>query len=225
MMRTDSPVTVDRDQARQLVMRELAQGKYHRQSLPSPSPSTATPTPPLHPPPPHASSAPHVLVILLVILAISLLLIVLLRLRRTGGRRTDKKGKSRATGGQRASTLAGEVLVGAARHRHDAEVAATAADWALAVRERFRAVIATLDERGLLPERADRTADEAARDAGGIMPAHANVLMAASRVFDDIEYGEYVGTQSGYAVISEVDDLVCSALPDTARPPLTTSGV
>src|SRR5947209_3905918 len=99
-----------------------------------------------------------------------------------------------------ARQLAIRELSKAQYHRSAAQAAA-GGDFAEAIRERFRAVIATLDERGLLPERADRTADEAAADAGAILPTHAEVLVAAARAFDEVEYGEYVGTPEAYAVI------------------------
>jgi hypothetical protein len=39
------------------------------------------------------------------------------------------------------------------------------------------------------------------------------VLTAAARAFDDVEYGEFVGTAEGYRLISEVDELVSAARP------------
>jgi len=224
MARTDTPVTVGSEDARQLAIRELSKSQYHSQPLPSPSPSTATPTPT---PPAHAASSSHALTIVLIILAIFVLVAaVLLILRWLGRPRTEEKSKSKPKSSTRrtAESEAEEVLFGAARHRRDAELAAAAGIWADAIRERFRAVIATLDERGLLPERADRTADEAARDAGAILPAHAAVLAAAARAFDEVEYGEYVGTPNGYAVISDVDELVRTEQRDTVQLPAASSG-
>ncbi len=218
--RADTPVTVTSEQARQLAIQELSKPEYHRiPASPSPSPSTATPSPP---PPSHASSSNHGLTIALIVLAIILLAIALLLFLRWLGRpRTSKKRKSDSTKKATTAGAADEILTGAARHRRDAELAAAAGDWAEAIRERFRAVIATLDERGLLPERADRTADEAARDAGAILPPHRAILEAAARAFDEVEYGKYVGTADAYAVISSVDDLVRTETPGTLQ--LTTA--
>jgi hypothetical protein len=219
MARTDTPVTVSSDEARQQAIRELSKSQYHyTPSTPLPSPSTATPSPT---PPPHAASSFHGLTIALIVLAVFLLVVaVLLILRWIGKPRTSKKSKkASADGGKSALGRIEEVLTGAARHRRDAELAAAAGDWAQAIRERFRAVIATLDERGLLPERADRTADEAARDAGEVLPEGAEVLMAAACAFDEVEYGEYVGTEAGYAVISQVDELVRGGQSGTLQLP------
>jgi Domain of unknown function (DUF4129) len=213
--RMDAPVVVSSDQAHQMAVRELAKSKYHTgpatgppQQLPSVGASP--------PPPPHqTSSVGHAGMIVLVILAaIVLVLAIVLLLRRLGRPRTQKKSK-KPTKSSAGAAATQEPLVGAARHRRAAEVAADAGDWAEAIRERFRAVIATLDERGLLPERVDRTADEAAHDAGALLPAHASVLTAAARAFDDVEYGEFVGTAEGYRLISEVDGLVSAARPES----------
>ncbi len=222
MMRADTPVDVSSDQARQLAIQELSKSQYHRNSLfspPSAQPSTAVPSPPPAQPkqPPTPS---HALTVVLVILAIFILVVVvLLIVRRLGKPRTEKKSKEKTAKRGDPSGAVEEVLTGAAAHRRDAERAAATGNWAEAIRERFRAVIATLDERGLLPERADRTADEAAHDAGAILPAHAGVLAAAARAFDEVEYGEYVGTPEAYTVISEVDELVRTEQPGTLRLP------
>jgi hypothetical protein len=220
MMRADTPVTVNSDQARQMAIRELSKSQYHRGALPTPSPSTALPSPPPLRQPPHPPSPSHALAVVLIILAIFVLVVVvLLVLRWLGKPRTEKRRKEKAEQGAGAGNTVEEVLPGAALHRHNAELAASAGDFAEAIRERFRAVIATLDERGLLPERADRTADEAARDAGAILPAHAEVLVAAARAFDEVEYGEYIGTPEAYAVISRVDELVRTEVPGTLQLP------
>jgi type II secretory pathway pseudopilin PulG len=212
---TDTPVTVTSDQARQLAIHELSKPEYHQvpsSPTPSPLPSTAIPSPP----PAHTTSSSHVPTIVLIVLAIIVLVIALVLFLRWLGRPRDaKKRKSGKDSQSAAARAADEVLTGAALHRRNAELAAAAQDWAEAIRERFRAVIATLDERGLLPERADRTADEAARDAGVILPAHSAVLAAAARAFDEVEYGEYVGTPDAYAVISNVDELVRTEQPGT----------
>jgi hypothetical protein len=225
-VRADPPVTVDSEQARQLAIRELAKSQYHRspatpQPSPSPSPSSPSPTPVSH-----SVSTPHGLVVFLIILAVVLLVVaILLVLRRIGKVRTSKKSSSKSDKKTDSLDSAAEVLTGAALRRRNAEVAAAAGDWAEAIRERFRAVIGTLDERGLLPERADRTADEAARDAGAVLPAHADALLAAARAFDEVEYGEYVGTADGYAVISRVDEAVRTEQRGTLQLPVATANI
>ncbi|HET9171858.1 MAG TPA: DUF4129 domain-containing protein [Actinospica sp.] len=207
------PVTPGRDQAQQEAARELAQGKYHEQPAASgPSPTTPSPTPTVSTPSPtptsnashHSSGTTILLVILLIVVLGAALLLVL---RRIGKPRKDEKTK-KDKGKHLAGGAAETPLFGAALHRHNAEQAAKGGDWQEAIRERFRAVIAVLDERSLLPERKDRTADEAARDAGELLPEHADALREAARAFDEVEYGEYLGTPEGYAVIGAVDDAI-----------------
>ena len=205
------PVTPNRQQAQQQASQELAQGKYHVPST-GPSPSPSTPTPSVSTPSPtptpntsHHSSSGTILLVILLIVVVGIA--VLLILRRIGKPRRDASEKSKT-----AKHLAGgasEVpLFGAALHRHNAAQAAKGGDWQEAIRERFRAIIAVLDEQALLPERRDRTADEAARDAGGLLPEHAAALRDAARAFDEVEYGDYLGTAEKYAVIEAVDEAI-----------------
>jgi hypothetical protein len=93
----------------------------------------------------------------------------------------------------------------AADHRHAAEAAAAQGNLAEAVRERFRAIVRGLEERGVLDERSGRTVDEVAREAGARLPDYANALRAAARVFDDVWYGGHPATASNYQRLSELD--------------------
>jgi Domain of unknown function (DUF4129) len=209
-----APMTPGRDSAQQAAAQELAQGKYHLTPSPSPSAPSASPTPSVASPSPtptpapskhHSSTGTILLVILLIVVLGTVLLLIL---RRIGKPRKDEKQKKTDKSARRAAEAPEIPLTGAALQRHNAELAARAGDWQEAIRGRFRAVIATLDERSLLPERKDRTADEAARDAGALLPEHAPALLDAVRAFDEVEYGEYLGTPEGYAVISAVDEAI-----------------
>jgi hypothetical protein len=221
LIRAGVPVTPDQQQAQQMAQQELAQGKYHT-APPAPStspsatvPTTPTPTPtPAQPPAQHSSSVSTTLlvIVLIVVLGTALLLI----LRKIGRPHRDVKAQKQAKEEAKQAKVAAKSnaapvappLTGAALMRYNAEQAAAHGDWQEAIRERFRAVIAVLDERGLLRERRDRTADEAARDAGEILPEHAAALAQAALAFDEVEYGEYLGSAEGYRVISAVDDAV-----------------
>jgi hypothetical protein len=217
-----APVAPDRQDAQQQAARELAQGKYHVQPTPTPSATTSSPTPSVASPSPsptpaatHHSSTGTILLVILLIVVLGTALLLLLR--KMGKPRKDHAAKEKKP--KHLAGGAGEVpLTGAALLRHNAEQAARGGDWQEAIRERFRAVIATLDERRLMPERRDRTADEAARDAGDLLPEHAAALRDAARAFDEVEYGEYLGTPEGYAVISAVDEAI-AATPVDAIPP------
>lgn len=99
----------------------------------------------------------------------------------------------------------------AADYRAAAESAAEAGAWAAAAIERFRAVIATLEERGVIDRRSGRTADEAARDGGDALPALRSRLIQGAALFDSVRYGHRAATASDYASVVALDDAVRSA--------------
>ena len=69
----------------------------------------------------------------------------------------------------------------------------------------FRALVRGLEERALLDPRPGRTADEAATEAGRLLPGHASELRAAAQVFDGVRYGGQAATGAGYARITRLD--------------------
>ena len=77
----------------------------------------------------------------------------------------------------------------ASAHFARADAAATAGDWDLAVAERFRGLVRSLEERTLIDSRAGRTAGEIAGQAGTTLPDCADALDRAARTFDDVRYG------------------------------------
>ena len=99
----------------------------------------------------------------------------------------------------------------AAEHRAAADAHAAAGEWAEAVRERLRAVVRDLEERGVLEPRPGRTADEAAAEAGAVLPACAAPLRAGARIFDDVWYGGRPGTRAADEELRALDQAVRSA--------------
>jgi hypothetical protein len=99
----------------------------------------------------------------------------------------------------------------AAEHRAAADAHAASGEWAEAVRERLRAVVRDLEERGVLEPRPGRTADEAATEAGALLPACAGPLRAGARVFDDVWYGGRPGTRAADEELRALDQAVRSA--------------
>lgn len=132
---------------------------------------------------------------LAVVIAVLLLLVVALRLR--------LGPLHRAPAG--SVPLFDDRPLSAAEHRAAAERHATAQEWDLAVRERMRALVRSLEERALLDPRPGRTADEAAAEAGRPLPGHAARLHTAARDFDDITYGGRPGTPEVYARLRDLD--------------------
>ena len=96
----------------------------------------------------------------------------------------------------------------AAEHRAAAEAAAASGDLAEAIRERFRAVVRELEQRGVLEPRAGRTVDEVAAEAGKALPSLADDLRGAAVSFDDVWYGGRTATAERYRQLVTVDDRV-----------------
>jgi hypothetical protein len=106
----------------------------------------------------------------------------------------------------------------AADHRAAADAHAAAGRWDLAVRERLRAVIRSLEERGLLEPRAGRTADEAAAEAGRALPDCAADLRSAALTFDDIWYGGGTASQADDRQLRDLDERVRRSRPVLVGP-------
>ncbi|MFS8104792.1 DUF4129 domain-containing protein [Lentzea alba] len=93
-------------------------------------------------------------------------------------------------------------------HRRAAQEAAAAGEFAEAIRERFRALVRELEQRGVLEPRAGRTVDEVALEAGRALPALADDLRGAAVSFDDVWYGGRTATSERYEELVSVDDRV-----------------
>ncbi|SDG11980.1 protein of unknown function [Lentzea fradiae] len=135
-------------------------------------------------------------VTVLVVVAVIIVIVVRLRAGRT----------ARAL--RRGGAVFGTATLTAAEHRAAADRAAEAGDLAEAVRERFRAVVRELEQRGVLDARAGRTVDEVAFEAGQALPALAADLRGAAVQFDDVWYGGRPATEEGYRRLVSVDGRV-----------------
>ncbi|MFI2241441.1 DUF4129 domain-containing protein [Streptomyces chrestomyceticus] len=147
---------------------------------------------------------------LLAIVLVVLLLAVALRLRLGALRRTPTSG---------GGALFGDRPRTAAEHRAAAERHAADSRWTEAVQERMRAIVLALEERTLLAPGPGRTADEAASEAGRVLPAHAERLRAAARAFDDVTYGGRPGTAQEYAALSTLDTDLRHSKPQLSAAP------
>lgn len=96
----------------------------------------------------------------------------------------------------------------AANYRLEAAAAAADGRWGDAIVARMRALARGLEESGLLPERAGRTADELAAEVALDRPDAATITARAARVFDEVAYGGRTGTGIGYADVSEADHVL-----------------
>lgn len=98
-------------------------------------------------------------------------------------------------------------------HRAAADQFAADARWNEAVQERMRAVVRALEERSVLQARPDRTAGEAATDAGQALPALAPRLRDAARSFDEVTYGHRTADAAAYRSMKELDTALTSSRP------------
>jgi hypothetical protein len=111
-------------------------------------------------------------------------------------------------------------VVTARDHRLRAASLASAGEYSAAILECVRAIARQLEERGILAPRAGLTADEIADEAGQALPSDAGALRDAARLFDDVCYGQRLGTQDGYQRLRELDARIeaAGAEPRPAAP-------
>jgi hypothetical protein len=197
LLLTDVPVDIDRDTARRLAAEELSGPKY-RDAQPNILQQVA-----------QwlgeqlekllnglSSVVPGGIFGLLLVLVLLIVLVVVVRLR-TGKVARASRADRLVFDGQRKS---------AADYRRSAAEAASAGRYDDAVRDRFRAVVRALEERALLDARSGRTADEAAIEAGVLLPNVAGELRHGARLFDDVHYGGREGTEAAYTALTELDE-------------------
>jgi hypothetical protein len=99
----------------------------------------------------------------------------------------------------------------AAELRRRAEHSAAAGDFTAAIIEQVRATAADIEERGILPVRPGRTANEFAAQAGRALPDLARDLTTVALLFDDLLYGGRDGSASGYERARGLDAKLRSA--------------
>lgn len=104
----------------------------------------------------------------------------------------------------------------AAELRRSADALAAAGRWSEAVLDRFRAILRSLEERAVVDERPGRTAHEAAVQAAEVLPPRAADLHRASRLFDDVCYGDVEAGRDDDAWLRQVDDAVRNTRPVAA---------
>ncbi|MGC0274211.1 DUF4129 domain-containing protein [Pseudactinotalea sp. Z1739] len=98
--------------------------------------------------------------------------------------------------------------------RTAAAAASERGDYALAVLERFRAVVRGLDERDILTDRLGRTAHEAAEQAGAAFGDQAGALRAAGELFDAVRYGSAVPGSEQDAWLRDLDERIARTRPE-----------
>ena len=103
----------------------------------------------------------------------------------------------------------------AAELRASADALAAEGRWDEAVLDRFRAILRSLEERVVLAERPGWTADEASAEAATAFPASADDLRRASRLFDDVCYGDLHAGPQDEAWLRTLDRTLTDTRPIT----------
>ncbi|WP_405159693.1 DUF4129 domain-containing protein [Nocardia sp. NBC_01499] len=110
-------------------------------------------------------------------------------------------------------------LGAAADHRAAAENAARQRDFDSALRERFRAVLRGLEQRGVLEVRRSRTARETADDVTTALPLDvAAEFDPAAHSFDEVVYGGRRATEDEYRRLEYADRFSAAAPPPVLEP-------
>jgi hypothetical protein len=106
----------------------------------------------------------------------------------------------------------------AAQIRKAADGAAARGDWTLAVLERFRAIIRSLEERDLIDDRPGVTADEAAADTSRRFPDAQVPMTDGATLFDSVRYGNAVATEEDDRALRHLDAFLAPRTLLTAAP-------
>lgn len=196
------PLELDRDEARELAVRELANPRYDAQPplwqqalewlIEQVAQLLARATGAL-------SDVVGAVVLAVIVVVLAVFLIRYGPLARRAASATDP--------------VFGTARRSARDHRAAADAAAAAGDWATAVVERYRAVVVTLADRSLIDLRPGRTAAEAARDGGSALPDLAERLTAGATAFDRVQYGGEAATAEDDERLRELDQAVRTARP------------
>jgi hypothetical protein len=96
-------------------------------------------------------------------------------------------------------------------HRRIAAELEAAGRWRDALREWLRAVVSSIEERGVLDRRPGRTGAATAREAGPLLPSLASELAAVTAAFDEVWYGGRPATRDDAAAAHRVADAVLRA--------------
>ena len=103
-------------------------------------------------------------------------------------------------------------------HLARADAAAAAGAWDVAVTERFRGLVRSLEERTLIERRPGRTAHEVAHEAAGPLPGCAQALTRAARTFDDVRYGGRTASVAADEDLRRTVDEVAATRPRLLTP-------
>jgi Domain of unknown function (DUF4129) len=105
--------------------------------------------------------------------------------------------------------------------RRAAAAAAVAGDWALAIEERFRALVRGIVERDLIRVHPGTTARSVADAAMSPFPTHEVALRAAAADFDAVRYLGRAGNRERYDALTELERTIAATAPAPTTAPET----
>lgn len=196
-----TPLTPGRDLARELAQAELRHPRYHQHD-PGPlrrAVSALTDRLDLSPGggPSRVPAPSGQIAVLLLLVVVGLVVWSVLRTT-----------ASVASGGKGTGALFDSEALTSAQHRSAADDFALRGEWALALRERMRALVKGLEERGLLDPRPGRTAAEASEEASAVLPGHIEALREATGRFERVWYGGQDATAEDQDMVRRLDERV-----------------
>lgn len=113
----------------------------------------------------------------------------------------------------RTGPVLAEVGLGARDYRARAAAAAREGRWDDVLLDSYRAIAAATDERALLDELPGTTAHEIALGLRGPFPDHAEALLAAANDFDGVCYGDQRASQRQAERVRELDRALAATRP------------
>lgn len=113
----------------------------------------------------------------------------------------------------RIGPVLAEVGLSARDYRARATAAAREGRWDDVLLDSYRAISAATDERALLDELPGTTAHEIALGLRGPFPDHAESLLAAANAFDGVCYGDQRASQQEAEQVRELDKTLASTRP------------
>lgn len=208
IVRLDTPLIPDGDEARRWAEDELANPRY----------AEARPTwfdlvardiahflADLFTPEGGGNAGPLALIIVSVVIVAALITALIVWGRPRATRQTKRNGRDLL--GERDDRSAAQL-------RTDAERAAKAGEWDTATILRFRALARGLLERDIIDPAPGATAQAIAREAATVFAGEAEALRAAASTFDEVRYLGRTATEESYRALSATDDRLTAHRPE-----------
>ena len=108
-------------------------------------------------------------------------------------------------GRRRSAPVMERAGVGSTDLRAAADAAAAEGDFTRATQERFRALVRGMEESSVLRPAPGRTADEAAEELAVSFASSRRDLRRAARTFDDLTYGQRGGSEAEFSLMCDLD--------------------